>query len=51
MIPDIPPMTTEQVLRQAGQHEAANRLMYADLPPTWFLRMRHFKMWNRAREL
>lgn len=48
---EIPPMSTEQELRIAGQHEAANRLMYSDLSPMWFMRMRHFRMWNRAREL
>lgn len=51
MIPDIPPMTTEQVLRQAGQHEDANLLVYANLDHMWFNRMRHFRVWGKAREL
>lgn len=48
---EIPPMSTEQVLREAGRHQDANRVMYADLPATWFMKMRHFKVWGKAREL
>jgi hypothetical protein len=48
---EIPPMSTEQELRIAGRHEDANRLMYSDLSPMWFSRMRHFKRWSRDVQL
>ena len=48
---EIPPMSTEQTMRNAGRHEEANALMYADLSPLWFKRMRHFRIWGKAREL